>query len=96
MASDKDKYTSHSVMVGAILVNYRYCKGKFGGSLTHDHFEFLSNLISETGYRSHFVFSEEVDAAGGHNAYAAAFCAEHLSSNSKVDTNQADLFECCF
>lgn len=97
MASDKDKYTSHSVMVGSIVVNYRYCKARFGGTLSpHDHFEFLSSYISETGYLSHFVFSGEVDAVGGHAAFATLFSEHRLSRNSKVNTSQADLFECCF
>lgn len=54
----------------------------------HDHFEFRSECVSETGYRSHFVLHELVEAAGGHKAFALGF----VEANFRMAVRQASLF----
>lgn len=54
-------------------VQVAYSKDSMGGeACPHDHFELRSFNTSETGYRSHFVPSNAVLEAGGHEKYARA------------------------
>ncbi len=47
-------------------VEVTYIERQFGGSTApHDHFEFRSEFMGETGYQSHFEPSESVIAQGG-------------------------------
>jgi hypothetical protein len=92
-------YSDFTVSLGGISIKYRYCPKWFGGldksdAYAHDHFEFLSLLVSETGYLSHFVNAGAVNAAGGHQAYAELFCKEAVGD--KANVGQVDLFDCCF
>lgn len=87
--TDKDGYTRHTAVVNGQPIEYRYCPRRFGGeTFAHDHFEFLSFHISETGYRSHFVNSEAVDSANGFEQYAEIFCKAMFKDVSP----QLDLF----
>ncbi|MEQ1545993.1 MAG: hypothetical protein HOO93_05485 [Methyloglobulus sp.] len=94
---NKEQYSEHVITLnGTIRINYRYWNNRFGGidEYSHDHFEFNSLLISETGYLSHFVNSAVVANYGGHADYAELFCKE--KTKDKVNIAQVDLFECCF
>ncbi len=87
--TDKDGYTRYTIVVNGLLIEYRYCSRRFGGeTFAHDHFEFLSFYISETGYRSHFVNSAAVDSVDGFGQYAELFCKAMLKDVSP----QLDLF----
>jgi hypothetical protein len=93
---DENGYATYVLTLnGTINITYRFCFSKYGSDVcAHDHYEFLSYLVSDTGYLSHFVNAAAVDAAGGHRAYAEQFCNSILGD--KVNTNQFDLFEGCY
>ena len=63
--------------IRGVAVSYApSCMG--GGIAPHDHFELRSEHMSETGYRSHFVPSGVVRAAGGAEIYAEALIEKFL------------------
>jgi hypothetical protein len=73
--TDKEGYARYAVLINGVSIDYRYCAQWIGSELcSYDHFEFLSHNISETGYRSHFVASADVDNAGGREKFAELYC----------------------
>lgn len=65
------------------------------------HFEFRSPYepprripVSETGYRSHFAATEDVEASSSPQDYARDFVVSQIRSysNAKTDRNQLPLF----
>lgn len=51
-------------------VDVRYVNKSMGGSTApHDHYELRSFNVSETGYKSHFVPTGDVEEAGGYVEY---------------------------
>lgn len=78
-----------------IVVRYRHRYFSAG----YDHFEFMSPYqparsipISETGYRSHFAPTQEVEAAPDFKAYAQLVLDALAEELHPTDRNQLTLF----
>jgi hypothetical protein len=73
--TDKEGYARYTVLVNGVSIDYRYCAHWHNNEIcSYDHFEFLSHYVSETGYRSHFVASADVDNAGGCEQFSELYC----------------------
>ena len=72
------------ISVDGIAVAVTYWPCRFSG---HDHFEFTHPTeakkpipISHTGYRSHIAHGSFIEAAGGPEAFAKAYCRAVLNA----------------
>jgi len=82
----KKGYRHFTVKVDGKDVDVLYDEGKgIAKSGEHSHFEFHSDITSDTGYQSHFVHNQHIKDAGSPEAYAAE-AAKQLAEKLKPKT----------
>jgi len=88
-------YTDHHIEWQGIALLIKWCPAWLGNDAHYSiaHLELIADNrtvlpVTETGYRSHFVPREEVEALGGPVAYARAWL-DHAAKSSEWQAHKA-------